>query len=242
MDTAFDLDRLLQREDAGVEWKRNVADVDDVVAKLVAFANDVTGTVSEGWVLCGVEEVKDGHGFPQAKRVGLVASRFRKIREEVLAACRQRVRPPLEAQVFDQALGDDPSRRILVFRVRRSDHAHCFKHRKKGEHHWITADSSVVPVRDRLLTELLRRKSDLPPFLERGCRAASLDDIDRVAAEQFMKDARLPRPAAEYLQPEVAIDVFAKPLVLDEGERAVPTYLALLLFGQEPTRFLPGAW
>ncbi len=247
MSLPFDLDQLLRREDASVEWKRNVADVDDVVAKLVAIANDVTGTVPEGWVICGVEETQDEHGFQQARMVGLEADRFKRLKHRTLALCRQRVQPPLNPQVFELPVPGDPSRRILVFYVPRSERAHRFKHHKKGDEYWITADANTVPARDRLLRELLRRKDELPPFLERACPAAALDDVDRVAAEQFMKDAKLPQPPAEYLRPGVAIDIFARPLVLEATvapgrTQPLPTYLSLLLFGREPTRFLPGAY
>lgn len=247
MSPPFDLDQLLQREDASVEWKLHVADIDDVVGKLVAFANDITGTLPEGWVICGVEETQDEHGFQQAMVVGLEADRFKRLKHQTLAACRQRVQPPLNPQVFELPVPRDPARRILVFYIPRSERAHRFKHHRKGDEYWITADASTVPARDRLLRDLLRRKDELPPFLERACPAATLDDVDRVAAEQFMKDAKLPRLPAEYLQPGVAIDIFARPLVpeatLAPGRtQAVPTYLSLLLFGREPTRFLPGAY
>jgi ATP-dependent DNA helicase RecG len=246
MDLPIDFDQLLRREDASVEWKRNVAEVDDVVAKLVAFANDITGTIPEGWVICGVEDTRDEHGFQQPRLVGLGAARLTQLENKVLALCRQSVEPPLHPDVFEWPVASDPARRILVFHIRSSESSHRFKHRKRGDQYWITSGANTVPARNRLLRQLLRRKDELPPFLERGCRAATLDDIDLVAAEQFLKDARLPRPPAEYLRPGVAIDLFASPLVLEEvaasGEtRAIPTYLSLLLFGREPTRFLRSA-
>ena len=47
MRPAIDLKLLSQRESEQVEWKENVADPDDVVATLCAFANDLRGRVRE---------------------------------------------------------------------------------------------------------------------------------------------------------------------------------------------------
>lgn len=90
------------------------------------------------------------------------------------------------------------------------------------------------------------KREELPSFLEQPCPKATLDDVDMFAARQFLKEAGLPRPPEKYFQPGVAIDLFAHPLVVEEAgapsaSAIVPTYLALLLFGHVPTRFLRGA-
>jgi ATP-dependent DNA helicase RecG len=41
MATLVNLNELANRESERIEWKENVADVDDVVATLSAFANDL---------------------------------------------------------------------------------------------------------------------------------------------------------------------------------------------------------
>jgi hypothetical protein len=102
MDLPIELDELLRREDAGVEWKKGVADAADVVRKLTAFANKSGGLGDGGWVACGVEE-------------------------------------------------------------------------------------------------------ELPPFLEQPCRDATIDDVNRFAAEEFFKAAKLPLPISKYLEPDVPI-------------------------------------
>ncbi len=84
---AVDLALLAQRENARTEWKEDVADVDDVVATLVAFANDLAN-LGGGYVVCGARETKDEHGFPLLVRVGLTAARFKEVENTVLTRCR----------------------------------------------------------------------------------------------------------------------------------------------------------
>ena len=73
-----DLDELAHRESEQVKWKENVADVDDVVATLSAFANDLMN-LGGGYVVCGAREARDEHGFPKLVRTGLTAARLKEI-------------------------------------------------------------------------------------------------------------------------------------------------------------------
>ena len=247
VDLPIDVDELLRREDSSVEWKAQVANAEDVVKTLTAFANNFSGTMTEGWVVCGVEQEKDEHGFDRPRLVGLEASRCKELRGRIPSLCRERVSPPLIPQVFEQVLADDPSRRLLIFHVPASPYAHAFLSSGRGDdQYWIRQDSEKRQARGELLRELLRRKQALPCFLEQPCPGATLDDLQRVAAEDFIRQARLPLPAEEYLKPDVRIDALARPLVVTQrvgrGVEPVPTYLAILLFGREPARFLPGAY
>ncbi|HEX3129680.1 MAG TPA: RNA-binding domain-containing protein [Thermoanaerobaculia bacterium] len=75
----IDLRHLAERESEQVEWKSNVADIDDVVETLCAFANDLAN-LGGGYVVCGAHETRDGHGFPAIDLAGLKSSRFRPVR------------------------------------------------------------------------------------------------------------------------------------------------------------------
>lgn len=92
---------------------------------------------------------------------------------------------------------------------------------------------------------IVRRKGALPPFLEQPCTAAALADLDHRALDELATKLGLPRPASEYLEPGAIIDSLARPLVVShpgsEPTRPFPTFLALLLLGREPARFIPGA-
>lgn len=70
-----------------------VADPEDVVRTLAAFANDLSN-LGGGYVVCGAREVRDEHGSPQIEAVGLTASQLRQVEGRVLAGCRDRVTPP----------------------------------------------------------------------------------------------------------------------------------------------------
>jgi len=109
----LDLTQLAQRENEQTEWKENVADIDDVVATLCAFANDLQN-LGGGYVVCGAKEEKDAHGFPKLVRAGLTAARLEEVENTVLARCRERVSPPL-APLVEELESDDPERRIVVF-------------------------------------------------------------------------------------------------------------------------------
>lgn len=248
MNLPIEIDELLRREDSSVEWKERVANAEGVVKTLTAFANNFSGTINEGWVVCGVQQERDGHGFDHPRLLGLEASRCRELRGRVSSLCRERVSPPLIPRVFEHVLPDDPSRRLLIFHVSASPYAHAFLSSGRGDdQYWIRQDNQTRQARSDLLRELLRRKQSLPSFLEQPCLGAALDDLQRVAAEEFIRQARLPLPAEEYLQPDARIDALARPLVVARqaaggGVEPVPTYLAVLLFGREPARFLPGAY
>lgn len=242
-----DLDDLLQRESARVEWKRQAAEVEDVVKTLSAFANDLEDSRQGGWVVCGVEEVRDDHGFPGARRVGLTASRFQEVQGKVLDWCRSRISPPVVPTVNEVLLAEDPSRRILVFHVPPSPHVHSFREENGSTRYWIRHGSQTVEARGELLRQLRQRKEDVPSILQRPCPGATLEDLDLVAAREFLVQANLPHLPEEYLRAGARLDAFSYPLFLtppgaSQGAPAVPTYLAVLLFGREPTRWLPGAY
>ena len=241
----IDLDDLLRREDSRVEWKRRAAEIEDVVKTLTAFANDLEGTRQGGWVVCGIEE-GDDHGFPAARRVGLVASRFQEVQGKVLDWCRSRVSPPLVPTLEAVLMPEDPSRRILAFHVPASPHLHSFREENGSIRYWVRHGSQTVEARGELLRQVQQGKEDVPPFLQRPCPRATLEELDLLAARAFLTQANLPHPPEEYLRPGARLDAFSYPLVLGQlggplESSPVPTYLALLLFGREPTRWIPGA-
>ena len=94
MTARINLSELAERESEQTEWKENVADIDDVVRTLAAFANDLQN-LGGGYVVCGAGETKDVHGFAKLKRVGLTASRLKEVENKVLTRCRERVSPPI---------------------------------------------------------------------------------------------------------------------------------------------------
>jgi len=94
----------------------------------------------------------------------------------------------------------------------------------------------------------LRDKGATPPLLNRPCAQATIEDINPLAAEEFLSQAGLRRPATGYLEPDARLDAFSHPLVVSvevapEVTRPIPHLSgASSFFGREPTKFLPGAY
>ncbi len=164
-----DLDALAIRESEQTEWKENVADVDDVVASLTAFANDLQN-LGGGTIVCGAKEEKDPHGFAPPARVGLTSSRLKEVENQVLARCRDRVSPPITPLV-DEVVLDDGARRILVFTQPATGSAHTFRRGHEGAKHFVRVSRSTIEARNGILRDLLVRKGALEPWDRRPCHS-----------------------------------------------------------------------
>jgi predicted HTH transcriptional regulator len=158
----IDLGWLARRESEQVEWKENVANVDSVVKTIMAFANDWSN-LGGGYVVCGAQESKDEHGFPKMLRPGLSAARFKEVEGRVISACQNQVDPPIVPRV-EELPADVDDRRILIFLVPATPHAHSFRTPKDSGKHYIRVDRSTREARNSLLRELLVRKQALEPW------------------------------------------------------------------------------
>lgn len=244
----LDLRDLAVRESEQVEWKENVADVEDVVATICAFSND-WANLGGGYVVCGAAEGQDEYGFATVRTPGLESRRFKEIEGKVMALCRDRVDPPLTPRV-EELGGDDPSRRVLVFVVPATGMAHSFR-RGRGAgsdsgKHYIRRGRSTEEARNGLYRELLVRKGPMPPWDRRPNLSASVDDIDPLVLRDTLQRMSLWEPAVpldHYLSADHRIAALVPALCAAEPltKRLRPRNFALLLFGRDPLRFTPGA-
>jgi len=108
----IDLTELSKRESERVEWKENVADIEDVIKTSVAFANDYSN-LGGGYIVCGAKEAKDEHGFQKLIQTGLTSSRFKEIEGKVLSDLRDKTFPPIVA--LTDEIPVTSGTRILVF-------------------------------------------------------------------------------------------------------------------------------
>jgi ATP-dependent DNA helicase RecG len=92
----IDLKELATRESEQVEWKENVANIDEIIETAVAFSNDISN-LGGGYIVCGAKETKDEHGFAKMERPGLSANRLKEIEGKFMTGCRERVSPPIHA-------------------------------------------------------------------------------------------------------------------------------------------------
>ena len=213
----IDLVALARRESEQVEWKENVADEEDVVCTLVAFAND-RANLGGGYVVCGVKETKDEHGFAQIEILGLVAADFKRVEKKVLAICRDHVTPSI-APLIEELPTDDPARRVLVFIMPQTGRTHQFRQSNGNTHHWVRVGSNTIQARNGVLLELLTLRGELAPWDRRPCTGSRTADIDLLALrDTLQRIGRLDIPGGveSLLTRDRAIHVLADP---DRAER-----------------------
>lgn len=241
----IDLNQLARRESEQTEWKENVADINDVVATLCAFANDLQN-LGGGYVVCGAGEAEDEHGFQKLVCKGLTARRLKEIENATLACCRQRVSPPL-APLVEELDTDEPERRILVFLQPATGAAHTFRRNKEGAKHFVRVGRSTIEARNGLLRDLLVRKGALEAWDRRPCHRATLSDIDLLALRDALERMGLltqERRVERYLTEDAQISPFVPSLCVAEPFSGVlhPRNFTILLFGRAPQRFISGGY
>lgn len=239
---SIDLKKLAERESEQVEWKENVADIDDVVRTITAFANDFAN-LGGGYVVCGARETQDAHGFKKMETVGLTSQRLKEVEGRVITACRQHVEPPLTPRV-EELPAEEPSRRILVFIVPASRHAHSFRTPKDSGKFYVRIDHQTREARNGLMRELLVRKNALEPWDRRCHPDVRVEDLDLLAMRDTFQRLGVWDPAKsieEYLAPESSVSPMVPSLCIREPltQTLRPRNYAVLLFAHNPQRFYP---
>ncbi len=241
----IDLTELATRESEQVEWKENVADIDDVVEALCAFANDLAN-LGGGYVVCGAKEVKDEHGFPKMMRTGLAADRLKEVEGRVLARCRGRVAPPLTPLVTELP-ADTIDKRVLVFTQPATTAAHTFRRDKEGAKHFVRVGRSTIEARNGVLLNLLVRKGAAEPWDRRVCASANERDLDLLALRDTLNRMSITVPdgrVEQFLTEDRSLSPFVPTLCAREPLTNIlrPRNFAMLLFGRDTQRFIPGAF
>ncbi|MDZ4798942.1 MAG: ATP-binding protein [Bryobacteraceae bacterium] len=241
----LDLKVLSSRESDQVEWKENVADSDDVVETLSAFANDWSN-LGGGYVVCGAREEKDEHGFPTVTLVGLSAAKLREVEGKVLTACRDRVSPSI-APLVQELPTETPDRRVLVFVMPSTRSAHLFRKREEAGKYYVRISRETREARNGILRELLVRKGAVDPWDRRVCSAATINDLDLLAlrdALQRMGVFHPDRGIEEYLSDARALSPFVPALCFREPLTNVlrPRNFAMLLFGRNVQSHIQGGY
>lgn len=245
MNDTLDLEQLAVRESEQVEWKETVADTDDVVRTLSAFANDLAN-LGGGYVVCGAAERKDEHGFQRVERVGVTASRMKELEGKILQLCRDCVDPPLTPQVAELP-SETADKRVLVFVQPATGHAHSFRSHDKTTRYWVRIGRETREARNGTLRELLVRKGALEPWDRRACNGATVSDLDLLALRDALQRMRVFSAdvgVEAYLSDDKQLSPFVPSLFVRESLTGTlrPRNFAILLFGLEPQRFIPGAF
>ena len=209
------------------ERKRAVSDWDKLRATVCAFANDLGASGQPGHLLIGVDD-KTGAS------TGLKADDELLRRIGNLRADGQLAPMP---SLFHEAIELPHGHTVVVVTVHPSDAPPV---RTSGRS-WVrtgSQNSIATPEEERRLAE--RRVAGTRAFDLRACPGATLADLD---LDSFRVNY-LPRAvAADVLaQNRRSIeDQLASLRFLDPATRA-PTHAGLLVFGKDPTFFIPGAW
>ena len=241
---AIDLEVLSVRESEQIEWKENVADIDNVVSTLSAFANDLAN-LGGGYVICGAAERKDENGFPLLIRTGLTAQRLKEVEGQVLTRCRDRVYPSITPLVQELVI-EGSANRILVFIQPATGVAHTFRTDEAAKH-YVRISRETREARNGVLRSLLVRKGALEPWDRRQCEGATVNDLDLLALRdtlQRMKVFSSITGIEPYLSDENQLSAFVPPLLKREPLTNVlrPRNFAIILFGRDPQRFIPGSY
>jgi len=241
---SINLEQLARRENEQTEWKENVADCDDVVRCLSAFANDLAN-LGGGYVVCGAVEERDSHGFPQLRRAGLAANRLKEVEGIVMTRCRERVFPSITPLV-EELPADTADRRILVFIQPATNQTHQFRDASSSGKYYVRASRQTLEARNGQLRELMIRKGTIEPWDRRPCAGATVSDLDLVALRDTLSRIGLMDPLGDvtaFLSDSLQISSFVPPLCVREPltHTLRPRNFAILLFGRQVTRFIPGA-
>ena len=246
MKPKIELRELSARESEQVEWKRRVADPEDLLRTIAAFANDYQN-MGGGYVVCGAEELRDVHGFPRVEFPGLTAQRFREIESKVMADARTKISPPV-TPITEEIPGSVEGQRVLVFIVPSTNYAHSYRASgKDASTHYVRVGRETIEARNGVLRELLVRKQALEPWDRRTNLAATLADIDLLVFREVLEEIGVWNPSVgveDYFSEEMRLHALVPAL----GSRrrfdpeVHPRNFSLIMFGKTPTKFFPGAW
>ncbi len=246
MKTKIDLKELASRESEQVEWKKNVANIEDVIRTVTAFSNDFQN-MGGGYVVCGAEETKDEHGFQKVTYPGLTSGRLKEIEGKVMSDARNKIDPAVTPIVVELP-GENEGYRVLVFIIPATGHAHSYRPSgKESSTYYVRLSRETVEAKNGVLRELLVRKHALAPWDRRLAERAGIEDIDLLAFREVLQQIGAWNPSIEieeYFSDAMRISDFIPSM---GGKRSLdpaihPRNFALLLFGNEPTRFFSGAW
>lgn len=240
----IDLKEVAQRESEQVEWKESVADIDDVVRAICAFANDWSN-LGGGYVVCGAEELKGEGGFQRVNLVGLTSDRLKEVEGRVLERCRSRIHPSL-APLTEEIPTDNPERRVLVFIAPRSRRAHQFRSDVDSGKYFVRIGRETREARDGILRELLVRKGDALPWDRDVSSSATSQDIDLLTLREVLTRCGLWDPGRDiddYFDEMKPVHALMPSIGIKEELTGIlrPRNYSVLMFGRDATRFVGGA-
>jgi ATP-dependent DNA helicase RecG len=211
------LDVLRNGENSAVEFKRDDITVEQLAKELVAFSN-----FDGGMVLLGVEDDGSVSGITRPK-----------LEEWVMTTCRDKVRPAIIP--FYEVLRDvEPGKDVAVVRVPTGFNVQSRWHNNRNIYYIRVGTQSREPTTDEL-SRLFQQRGTFRAEL-RPVSGATFDDLDLRRLKDYFGRVRKQDdiPADDDLTGWQTL-LLNTELMAEDGV----TLSAVLLFGRNPSRFLP---
>jgi predicted HTH transcriptional regulator len=240
-----DLKELSQRESERVEWKENVADIEDIIKTSVAFANDFSN-LGGGYIVCGARETKDEYGFQKLIETGLTSSKLKEIEGKMTNDLREKASPPIIPIIEELPVTEE--RRILVFIIPASKNAHSYRASgKDSSTYYVRIGRETREAKNSILTELLIQKKEIEQWDKRINPKGAIEDVDLLVLREYLQEMKVwdsNKALEDYLSDKERISSFVVPLAEKEkiSNRLLPRNFTLLLFSKDPVLFFPGAY
>jgi len=216
------LEIIKNGENSGVEFKRDAIDNRSLAKEIVAFAN-----LAGGRLLLGVED--DG------TISGITRSR---LEEWVMNACRDKIRPEL-IPYFEIVRDAEPGKDVAVVQVDRGWSVHSLWH-NNHRNYYIRVGSQSRETSPEELARLFQQRGSFR-FETRPISGTTVKDLDlHRLRDYFMRIRQQDAPQLEDLPAWENLLVNTELMVRENHHKAV-TAAGLLLFGSQPSRFLPQA-
>jgi ATP-dependent DNA helicase RecG len=209
-------------ENSGVEFKRDTIDNRALAKELVAFAN-----LQGGRVLLGVAD--DG------TIAGITRDR---LGEWVMTACRDKIRPEI-IPYFEILKDVEPGKDVAVVSVERGWSVHCHLHENHRSYYIrvfdVTREASPEEL-ERLFQQRGAFRLEIRPV-----SGTSMDDLDMRRIRDYFERVRgQAMPVTDDIEAWQKLLINTEFLVRQD-ERTPATIAGLLLFSQNPNKFLPQA-
>jgi ATP-dependent DNA helicase RecG len=212
------LDIILNGENSGVEFKRDVVQNHDLAKELVAFSN-----LRGGMVLLGVEDDGTISGITRAD-----------LEEWVMTTCRDKIRPGI-IPFFEVVRKVEPGKDVAIVRVTRGFDVHSVWHNNRNAYYLRVGTQSREPSPEEL-GRLFQQRGAIRAEL-RPVSGATLGDLDRRRLKDYftrIRQQEVPAAGDDAGWRNLLINT---EIMVEDGVTAG----GILLFGATPNRFLPQA-
>jgi ATP-dependent DNA helicase RecG len=212
------LEIIHNRENSGIEFKRDDIQNHDLAKELVAFAN-----LEGGAVLLGVEDDGSVSGITRPK-----------LEEWVMTVCRDKIRPGL-IPFYEVVKDIEPGKDVAVVRVSRGLDVHTLWNNNKNTYFIRVGSQSREPTPEEL-GRLFQRRGNFRAEL-RPVSGATIADLDMRRLKNYFEHVREQEAPADNDTDAWKTLLFNTEIMVEDGI----TVSGILLFGRTPNRFLPQA-